>query len=71
LRLFQSSSWWLHQRLPGADGTARPAEPRRLARKRNLRATAATKQPAGQITRKSVKPMREKYSDFPKSQISL
>jgi hypothetical protein len=32
---------------------------------------AAAKQHDGQITQKSVKPVWKKYSDFPKSQISL
>jgi hypothetical protein len=41
---------WAHRRLPGAHRTAHPAELRRFARKRNLLAVAATKQPAGQIT---------------------
>src|SRR6266850_2605519 len=31
----------------------------------------STKLPDGQITQKSVKPLLQKYSDFPKSQISL
>ena len=34
-------------------------------------AVAATNQPAGQITQKPVKPVCEKYSAFPKSQINL
>src|SRR6266850_6827324 len=36
-----------------------------------ISSTASTRLPDGQITQKSVKPLLQKYSDFPKSQISL